>query len=327
MILIKKIPALAGSYKMKILHLDKNHILLLNQLKDLGYTNHEDYFSSKDEVEQKIQDYDGIIIRSRFTIDKQLLDAAINLKFIGRVGAGLENIDIDYAKQKGVYLISAPEGNRNAVGEHTLGMLLSLFNKLNKADDEVRNGKWLREENRGVELDGKTVGIIGYGNMGKAFAKKLRGFDVEVVCYDIKNDVGDENCRQVLLPEFQERVDVVSLHTPETSLTLNMINTDFINQFKKPFWLLNTARGKSVVTKDLVEALRSGKIFGAGLDVLEYEKASFEDLFENESMPEAFKYLINAENVLLTPHVAGWTVESKEKLAQTIVDKIKDRFC
>ncbi len=327
MILIKKIPALAGSYKMKILHLDKNHILLLNQLKDLGYTNHEDYFSSKDEVEQKIQDYDGIIIRSRFTIDKQLLDAAINLKFIGRVGAGLENIDIDYAKQKGVYLISAPEGNRNAVGEHTLGMLLSLFNKLNKADDEVRNGKWLREENRGVELDGKTVGIIGYGNMGKAFAKKLRGFDVEVVCYDIKNDVGDENCRQVLLLEFQERVDVVSLHTPETSLTLNMINTDFINQFKKPFWLLNTARGKSVVTKDLVEALRSGKIFGAGLDVLEYEKASFEDLFENESMPEAFKYLINAENVLLTPHVAGWTVESKEKLAQTIVDKIKDRFC
>ncbi|MCK5401552.1 MAG: 2-hydroxyacid dehydrogenase [Flavobacteriaceae bacterium] len=312
---------------MKILHLDKNHILLLNQLKDLGYTNHEDYFSSKDEVEQKIQDYDGIIIRSRFTIDKQLLDAAINLKFIGRVGAGLENIDVAYAKQKGVYLISAPEGNRNAVGEHTLGMLLSLFNKLNKADDEVRNGKWLREENRGVELDGKTVGIIGYGNMGKAFAKKLRGFDVEVVCYDIKNDVGDENCRQVLLLEFQERVDVVSLHTPETSLTLNMINTDFINQFKKPFWLLNTARGKSVVTKDLVEALRSGKIFGAGLDVLEYEKASFEDLFENESMPEAFKYLINAENVLLTPHVAGWTVESKEKLAQTIVDKIKDRFC
>ena len=327
MILIKKIPALAGSYKMKILHLDKNHILLLNQLKDLGYTNHEDYFSSKDEVEQKIQDYDGIIIRSRFTIDKQLLDAAINLKFIGRVGAGLENIDVAYAKQKGVYLISAPEGNRNAVGEHTLGMLLSLFNKLNKADDEVRNGKWLREENRGVELDGKTVGIIGYGNMGKAFAKKLRGFDVEVVCYDIKNDAGDENCRQVLLLEFQERVDVVSLHTPETSLTLNMINTDFINQFKKPFWLLNTARGKSVVTKDLVEALRSGKIFGAGLDVLEYEKASFEDLFENESMPEAFKYLINAENVLLTPHVAGWTVESKEKLAQTIVDKIKDRFC
>ncbi|MBE9489790.1 MAG: hydroxyacid dehydrogenase [Bacteroidetes bacterium] len=312
---------------MKILHLDSNHPLLINQLNDLGYSNDEDYVSSKEEIENKIQDYDGIIIRSRFAIDKPFLDKATKLKFIGRVGAGLENIDVNYAKQKGVYLISAPEGNRNAVGEHTLGMLLSLFNKLNKADDEVRNGKWLREENRGVELDGKTVGIIGYGNMGKAFAKKLRGFDVAVVCYDIKDNVGDANCMQIPLLEFQNSVDVVSLHTPETPLTINMINTKFINQFNKPFWLFNTARGKSVVTKDLVQALKSGQILGAGLDVLEYEKASFEDLFEKESMPEAFKYLINADNVLLTPHVAGWTKESKEKLAQTIVDKIKAKFC
>ena len=292
---------------MKILHLDNNHPLLINQLNDLGYSNDEDYVSSKEEIENKIQDYDGIIIRSRFAIDKPFLDKATKLKFIGRVGAGLENIDVNYAKQKGVYLISAPGGNRNAVGEHTLGMLLSLFNKLNKADDEVRNGKWLREENRGIELEGKTVGIIGYGNMGKAFAKKLRGFDVEVVCYDIKDNVGDANCMQIPLLEFQNSVDIVSLHTPETPLTINMINTKFINQFNKPFWLFNTARGKSVVTKDLVQALKSGQILGAGLDVLEYEKASFEDLFEKESMPEAFKYLINADNVLLTPHVAGWT--------------------
>lgn len=312
---------------MKILHLDSNHPLLLNQLKDLGFTNHEDYVSSKEEIEHQIQDYHGIIIRSRFTINKTFLDKATQLKFIGRVGAGLENIDSDYAKEKGIYLISAPEGNRNAVAEHTLGMLLSLFNKLNKADTEVKQGIWNREDNRGVELDGKTVGIIGYGNMGKAFAKKLRGFEVEVICYDIKDDVGDDNCTQVSLLEFQERVDVVSLHTPETLLTLNMINTDFINQFKRPFWLLNTARGKSVVTKDLVGALKSEKILGAGLDVLEYEKTSFENLFENESMPEAFKYLIKAENVLLSPHVAGWTTESKEKLAQTIVNKIKARFC
>lgn len=311
---------------MKILHLDTNHELLLNQLNDLGFTNHEDYSSSKEEVEAKIGNYDGIIIRSRFTIDKQFLDAATRLKFIGRVGAGLENIDCDYAEQKGVYLISAPEGNRNAVGEHTLGMLLSLFNKLNKADREVRQGKWLRENNRGIELDGRTVGLIGYGNMGKAFAKKLRGFDVEVICYDIKPNVGDENARQVSLKEFQEKVDVVSLHTPQTPLTLNMINSDFINQFKKSFWLLNTARGKSVVTADLVSALKSGKILGAGLDVLEYEKKSFESLFSSD-MPEAFQYLIQAENVLLSPHVAGWTVESKEKLAQTIVDKIKAKFC
>ncbi|ULC59550.1 2-hydroxyacid dehydrogenase [Flaviramulus sp. BrNp1-15] len=318
---------------MKILHLDTNHELLINQLNTLGFNNDEDYTSSKKEIETKIHKYDGIIIRSRFSIDKQFLDAAKNLKFIGRVGAGLENIDCDYAQQKGVYLISAPEGNRNAVGEHTLGMLLSLFNKLNKADSEVRQGKWLREDNRGIELDGKTVGLIGYGNMGKAFAKKLRGFDVEVLCYDIKPNVGDANAKQVSLTGFQEKADVVSLHTPQTPLTLNMINQEFINQFSKPFWFFNTARGKSVVTKDLVSALKSGKILGAGLDVLEYEKASFENLFKKDvtssavEMPEAFQYLIHAENVLLTPHVAGWTIESKEKLAQTIVDKIKAKFC
>ncbi|APY10803.1 hydroxyacid dehydrogenase [Seonamhaeicola sp. S2-3] len=311
---------------MKVLHLDTNHELLISQLNNLGFTNHEDYSSSKEAIEAKISEYEGIVIRSRFTIDKQFLDAATNLKFIGRVGAGLENIDCDYAKSKGVYLISAPEGNRNAVGEHALGMLLSLFNKLNKADAEVRNGKWLREENRGIELDGRTVGLIGYGNMGKAFAKKLRGFDVNVLCYDIKDNVGDDNAKQVSLKEFQQKVDVLSLHTPQTPLTLGMVNSEFINKFKKPFWLINTARGKSVVTSDLVSALKTGKILGAGLDVLEYEKASFESLFSTE-MPEAFKYLIKAENVLLSPHVAGWTVESKEKLAQTIVNKIKAKFC
>ena len=311
---------------MKILHLDTNHPLLIDQLNDLGFINDEDYSSSKKEVETKISAYDGIIIRSRFTIDQTFLDKATNLKFIGRVGAGLENIDCEYASKKGIELIAAPEGNRNAVGEHTLGMLLSLLNKLNKADREVREGKWLREENRGIELDGKTVGIIGYGNMGKAFAKKLQGFDVKVICYDIKPDVGDENCQQVSLKELQKEADIVSLHTPQTPLTVGMINTNFINQFNKPFWFLNTARGKSVVTKDLVGALKSGKILGAGLDVLEYEKTSFENLFSTE-MPEAFQYLINAENVLLTPHVAGWTIESKEKLAQTIVNKIKAKFC
>ncbi|WP_233900150.1 2-hydroxyacid dehydrogenase [Tenacibaculum piscium] len=308
---------------MKILHLDSNHALLLNQLNDLGFINEQDYTASKEIIETKINQYDGIIIRSRFTIDKQFLDKATNLKFIGRVGAGLENIDCEYASQKGIHLISAPEGNRNAVGEHALGMLLSLFNKFRKADTEVRNGKWLREENRGIELDGKTVGLIGYGNMGKSFAKKLRGFDVKVLCYDIKPNVGDENCTQVSLEELQQKADVLSLHTPQTAVTTNMINTNFINAFSKPFWLLNTARGKSVVTSDLVEALKSAKILGAGLDVLEYEKKSFENLFVNQEMPEAFQYLIKADNILLSPHVAGWTVESKQKLAQTIVDKIK----
>ncbi|QNK76699.1 hydroxyacid dehydrogenase [Winogradskyella sp. PAMC22761] len=307
---------------MKILHLDANHPLLLNQLNDLGFTNHEDFTSSKSEIEAKIADYDGLIIRSRFSIDKAFLDAATQLKFIGRVGAGLENIDCNYAQEKGVHLISAPEGNRNAVGEHALGMLLSLFNKLNKADKEVREGKWLREENRGLELDGKTVGLIGYGNMGNAFAKKLRGFDVDVLCYDIKPGVGNANATQVTLEELKTKADVLSLHIPQTDLTLNMVNSDFINGFKKPFWLINTARGKSVVTKDLVEALESGKILGAGLDVLEYEKSSFENLFSSDAMPKPFQYLINSEKVLLSPHVAGWTIESNIKLSQTIVDKI-----
>ena len=206
-------------------------------------------------------------------------------------------------------------------------MLLSLFNKLNKADKEVRNGQWDREGNRGIELDGKTVGIIGYGNMGKAFAKKLKGFDVEVICFDIVGGVGDENARQVGIMELQQRTDVLSLHVPQTPETIGMINDEFINSFQKPFWLLNTARGKCVITTDLVSNLKSGKILGAGLDVLEYEKSSFENMFDDQNLPEAFKYLMKAENVLFSPHVAGWTVESKEKLAQTIVDKIKERFC
>ncbi|MCK5815730.1 MAG: 2-hydroxyacid dehydrogenase [Flavobacteriaceae bacterium] len=310
---------------MKILHLDSNHPLLLNQLNDLGHVNDEDYSSSKSVIEKKISSYDGIVIRSRFKIDKQFIDAATNLKFIARVGAGLESIDCDYAQQKGIELIAAPEGNRNAVGEHALGMLLSLFNKLNKADREIRKGKWLREDNRGIELDGLTVGLIGYGNMGKSFAKKLQGFDVEVLCYDIKEGVGDQNCSQVSLEELFLKTDVLSLHTPFNELSHQMIDAEFISKFLKPFWILNTARGSAIVTSDLVDALKNKKILGAGLDVLEYEKTSFENLFENEQLPTAFKYLVHSEKVLLSPHVAGWTVESKIKLAQTIVNKIKTK--
>jgi|TARA_B110000858_G_scaffold9338_1_gene9778 D-3-phosphoglycerate dehydrogenase len=311
---------------MKILHLDTNHPILIEQLNNLGFTNDEDYTSSKAEIVAKIHLYDGLIIRSRFSIDASFLEKGKNLKFIGRVGAGLENIDCNYAKNNEITLIAAPEGNKNAVGEHTLGMLLSLFNKLNKANREVKKGQWLREENRGVELDGKTIGLIGYGNMGKSFAKKLRGFDVEVLCYDLKAAVSDDCCKQVSLRELQQNVDVLSLHTPQTELTKNMVNTSFIESFKKNFWLLNTARGTSVVTKDLVIALKSGKILGAGLDVLEYEKTSFENLFTTDKIPTAFQYLINSNKVLLSPHVAGWTFESEEKLAQTIVDKIKSHY-
>jgi D-3-phosphoglycerate dehydrogenase len=307
---------------VNILHIDSNHPLLWNQLEQAGFNNHQDYQSSKEEIENKIQHYQGIVIRSRFKIDKTFLDKAINLQFIARVGAGLESIEFDYAKEKGIHLIAAPEGNRNAVGEHTLGMLLSLMNNLNQANLSVRDGHWIREGHRGYELEGKTVGIIGYGNMGKSFAKKLQGFDVEVICYDILPNIGNQNAKQVSLKELQQKADILSLHTPWTSETNKMVNRGFINAFAKPFWFLNTARGKSVVTADLVEALQTGKILGAGLDVLEYEKLSFETLFESDK-PAAFDYLLKAENVLLTPHIAGWTFESHEKLAQVIVDKIK----
>lgn len=308
--------------QIKILHIDSNHPLLWEQLEQAGFQNEADFTSSKQEIEAKIHNYHGIVIRSRFKIDQTFLDKATNLQFISRVGAGLESIDCEYANEKGIQLIAAPEGNANAVGEHALGMLLSLFNQLNKANNEVKSGQWIREGNRGHELEGKTIGIIGYGNMGKSFAKKLRGFDVTVLCYDILPNVGDENAIQVTLVELQEQADVISLHTPWTPQTDKMINAEFINQFKKPFWFINTARGNSVVTEDLVEALKTGKIQGTGLDVLEYEKGSFETLFEGEK-PEAFAYLLQADNVLLTPHIAGWTVESHQKLAQTIVDKIK----
>ncbi len=311
---------------MKVLLADKNHPLLKTELENLGCVCEEDYTSNKIQIEAKIKQYQGIVIRSRFNIDKQFIDKATNLKFIARVGAGLESIDINYAKQKEIELISAPEGNRNAVGEQALGMILSLFNNLKTADLEIRNGKWLREDNRGLELEGKTIGIIGYGNMGKSFAKKLKGFDVNVICYDILDGVSDENCKQVTLEKLQEKTDVLSLHTSFNTLSHNMINTKFINNFKKPFYLINTARGSAVVTDDLVEALKNNKILGACLDVLEYEKLSFENLFENEKLPEAFSYLINSDKTLLTPHIAGWTIESKIKLAQTIVNKVEEKF-
>lgn len=311
---------------MKVLFVDTSHSVLKLGLENLECKCDEDYHSSKEEIEKKIENYQGIVIRSRFVIDKTFIDKATNLQFIARVGAGLESIDVEYAENKGISVISSPEGNKNAVGEHALGMILALFNRLKKADTEIRNGKWLREANRGIELEGKTIGIIGYGNMGKSFAKKLSGFNVkEVICYDIKSGVEDAFCKQVSLKELQQKTDVLSLHTPFNKQSYRMVNATFIKQFAKPFYLINTARGSAVVTDDLVDALKNKKIMGACLDVLEYEKSSFEDLFGDEK-PQAFQYLIESENVLLSPHIAGWTQESKVKLAQVIVDKIAYKF-
>ncbi len=312
---------------LKILHLDSNHPLLIEKLRNAGYENHEDHTSSKDEIQNKIKNYDGIVIRSRFSIDREFIDKAQgSLQFIARVGAGLENIDSEYAAEKGIRLISAPEGNRNAVGEHALAMLLTLFNKLTVADSEIRSGHWNREKNRGHELDGKTVGIMGYGNMGKSFARKLRGFDVKVLCHDILPHVGDANAKQVSLEELQRETDVLSLHIPWTAQTDKLVNSEFIAAFSKPFWLINTSRGKNVVTSHLTDALKSGKILGAALDVIEYEKSSFEHFFSDNGIPAEFEYLLKSQNVLMSPHVAGWTVESHERLATVVSDKILDLY-
>lgn len=308
---------------MKILCIDKNHPKLVEGLKEAGFDVEEDYQSSKEEIMNKISDYDGLVIRSRIPVDQEFLQKAIHLKVIGRVGAGLENIDLEYAKEKGITVFNAPEGNRDSVGEHALGMLLMLMHRLRIADAEMRQGIWKREENRGDELKGKTVGIIGYGNMGKAFARRLKGFGTRTICYDIQEGVGDENAVQVSLEELFDQADILSLHTPQTPETLGMINYDFISSFRKPFYFVNTARGTSVATEDLVRGMKEGRIKGVCLDVHEIEKSSFEGL-NLKDLPAAYQYLIHSEKAVLAPHIAGWTRQSKEKLARVIVEKMAD---
>ena len=304
---------------MKILLLDKNHPLITEQLLAKNFILVEDFTSSYEDICKKIENYEGVIIRSRIPLDKNFLQKAKNLKFIARVGAGMENIDIPVAEELGIQLINSPEGNRDSVAEHVVGMLLVLMNRLFIASQEVKNGIWLREENRGDELLGKTVGLIGYGNMGKATAKRLSGFGCKVIFYDILPNIEDEFATQVSLEELKQQAEVLSLHIPLTEQTHYIINDQFISEMKNDFYFVNTARGKNVETKYLVEALKSGKVKGACLDVLEYEKSSFENLeVENEDL----KYLLHSEKALLTPHIGGWTHQSKEKLAQVIVDKI-----
>ena len=316
---------------MKILLLDSNHPLITEQLLAKGFLLEEDFTSSYDEVLQKINQYDGIIIRSRIPLDKNFLENAQNLKFIARVGAGMENIDLETAKNLGISLINSPEGNRDAVAEHVVAMLLILMNRLFIASEEVKNGIWKREENRGDELLGKTFGIIGYGNMGKATAKRLSGFGVEVIFYDILPNLEDEFAKQVSLEELQERADILSLHIPLDASTEFLVDENFISKMKKNFYLVNTARGKNVKTSALVDALKSGKVKAAALDVLEYEKSSFENLDISTSLStrnkEDLQFLLESNQVIVTPHIAGWTHQSKEKLAQFIVDKIVQQFC
>lgn len=306
---------------MKIIHVDKNNPLLINNLKKQGHENIIAYKKTKSEILKIIHNYDGLIIRSRFTIDKPFLIKSKKLKFIARVGSGTENIDIDFAKSLKIKIISAPKGNSNAVGEHALGMLLSLINNINIAEKSISNGKWQRKVFKGTELKSKVIGIIGFGNTGKSFAEKLKGFNSEIIYYDIKKIKSNDLFKQVELSELTKRSNIVSLHIPQTKSTIKMINKSFIKKMKKQFWIINTSRGKIIETKDLVWGLKNKKILGAALDVLEYEASSFEKLFIKKN--KELDYLINSDKVILTPHIAGLSEESEKKLAKIISNKIK----
>ena len=301
--------------------IDPMHSSIVPLLGDIGIIGNYQPEITRTEVLKILPDYDGLILRSKLTVDTEILDASKNLKFIARAGAGMDQIDVEQTKIRGIQLINASEGNADAVGEHTLGMLLNLLNKIRIGDLEVRNKIWLREENRGYEIKGKTVGIIGYGFMGKSFAKKLNSFECNIVAFDkFKTDISDGIVKEVTLNEIFETCDIVSLHFPLNKENKNCINFDFLNSFKKPFWLLNTARGEVLDTAALITLLKSGKILGAALDVLENEKLGS----LNERQIEEFNFLSLSNKVILTPHVAGWTYESYYKINKVLVEKIKN---
>ena len=313
---------------MKVAFLDVVHPVLEDGLRQDGHDCIDLTTINKEEISQYLRDVEGIVIRSRIPMNKNVLDNAPNLKFIARSGAGMENIDIDYCNSRKIKLFNAPEGNRNAVAEHALGMLLSLFNNLCKADREVRKGKWDREGNRGIELNGKTVGIIGYGNNGSALAKKLRGFDVDILAYDkYKSGFGDDLVKEVGMDEIFQNAHVVSLHIPQNEQTIKLVSDNFIDQMNSPFYLINLSRGKIVDTEALMVGIESGKVLGACLDVLEYESSSFEGMFESkERRPIAFSKLLASSKVVLSPHVGGWTIQSYYLLSKVLLDKIRAHF-
>ena len=310
---------------MKIIHVDKNHPILIKLLSKFGYENFKYYNSTKIEIEKIIENYDGIIIRSRFKIDKSFIKKAKRLKFIARVGSGKENIDVDYAKRNNIKIFTSPEGNSNAVGEHALGLLLSLINKIIPSNQSVKQFKWLREKYRGYELENKIIGIIGYGHTGKSFAKKLSGFNnIKVLFYDIKEIKTDEYAEKSSLEKIFKNADILSFHVDENDLSIKMFNKSFIKKMRKPFWIINTSRGKVVSLEDLKWGIEKKFIFGAGLDVIELEDYSFEKVtFEKNKI---LNFFLKSEKVIITPHIAGWTYESHHKLAKTIVDKISKYF-
>ncbi len=309
---------------MKILFIDTAHQFLIDSLRRDGHECVEGYDFPTDKIESTISEYQGVVIRSRIKLDARFLEKAKNLIFIARAGAGMESIDVDYAQSRNIHCLNSPEGNRDAVGEHALGMLLALMNNLNRADRQIRAGEWKREENRGHEIDGKTVGIIGYGNMGSSFAAKLRGLGCKVLAFDkYKKGFGSEWVTEFDLEELQKSADIVSLHVPLSTETTYLVDDEFIQKFQKNIYIINTARGKCLHTEDLVKNLKSGKVLGACLDVNEYEDSSFEKFSPGGlSGNPTWQFLVQSDKVMLSPHIGGWTFESYEKISVVLYEKI-----
>lgn len=303
--------------KKNILIVDDIHPVFMERVEALGYTCDYQPLITPADVLQILGRYEGLVMRSKFKLDRQYIDAGENLRFVCRAGAGMDNIDEAYAAQKNITLINAPEGNADAVGEHAIGLLLALMNNLNIADAEIRAGSWKREANRGHELKGKTVGIIGFGFMGRSFAQKLSGFGVNIIAYDkYKTGFSDKYAREVSMEEIVKHSDVLSLHIPLTHETNGLVNDEYLFHFKKPIFLINTARGKAVKTSAVLAAIKAGRILGAGLDVLEVEK--FPSLAEQTWFDE----LRNCGKVILSPHVAGWTFDSYRKISEVMAEKV-----
>jgi D-3-phosphoglycerate dehydrogenase / 2-oxoglutarate reductase len=311
---------------MKVVFIDTVHPILWERLSEKRFDCVDATCLKSSELNELLFEAEGLVIRSKFLITKEIIEASPKLRFVARSGSGLENIDVEYATQKGIRIFNSPEGNRDAVAEHALGMLLALNNHLVRCDAEVRQGMWNREANRGFEIKGKTIGLVGYGVMGNAFAQRLNGFDCTVLAYDkYKENYSNAYAQEADMQRIFNESDIVSLHLPLTDETRYLANTAWFNQFKKPIVFVNTARGKIVDTEALLSAINSGLVKGACLDVLEYESTSFENLRESD-LPESFVALKNNSRVLLSPHVAGWTVESYEKLSRFLADKILAEF-
>lgn len=310
---------------MTVVFIDTVHEVLWQDLEKAGVECVDATSQTINELSETLKIAEGIVIRSRFRMDESLLKFAPNLKFIARSGAGMENIDQTYCEGRGIKLFNAPEGNKNAVAEHALGMLMMLFNRLHLADLEVREGIWDREGNRGHEIEGKTIGIIGFGNNGSQFAKVLQGFDCRVLAYDkYLTSYEKYGVEAVSLEELQAQADIISLHIPQTEETLGMIDEAFISSVSNPFYLINLSRGKIVRSRDLLNGIDRGKVLGACLDVLEFESSSFESALHDKN--QDLEALLNSNKVVFSPHVGGWTHESYYKLSKVLSDKILGTF-